>query len=337
MRVLILGGTVFLGRALVRACQERGHEVAILTRGISGPDPAGTEVFRGDRSEPGGLSAIRGQSFDAVVDTSRQSVSHVRAAITQLKPLIGRYAFTSAGSVYADFSRTGITEACSTVDPLWPSDRGQEEDRANYDRLNVACERLVCDTMGERGLVIRPGLIVGADDPSDRFGYWPGRLARGGRVLAPGRPEQPVQFVDVRDLAAFIVRALERDLTGIYNAYGPAKPTTMGELLAACVEQVTAPVRLEWVDDNFLLSQRARPFLDLPLWLPDVPEDRGFSAVDFSKATAAGLTHRPISDTIAAALTTELQRGLNRERRAGLSPEHELQLLAAWSARTGGA
>lgn len=330
MRILILGGTVFLGRALVSAAQERGHHVSILTRGLSGPDPQGVQAFRGDRDAADGLRALDGQTFDVVVDTSRQAVSHVRAATAQLLHRSGRYVFTSAGSVYRDFSGTGIRESWPTVDPMWPTDPAHERDRANYDRLNVACEQVVLGAMGDRGLIIRPGLIVGADDPSDRFGYWPGRIARGGEVLAPGRPEQQVQFIDVRDLAAFIVHAAEDGLSGIYNAYGPAQPITMGAFLRACLIETGSDARLQWVDDDLLIERGLRPFLDLPLWLPDLPENRGFSTVDFSKAAAAGLTHRPITDTIAAALATELRFGLERKRRAGLDARREAQLLADW-------
>jgi 2'-hydroxyisoflavone reductase len=330
MRILILGGTVFLGRALVRAAQGQGHEVSILTRGRSGTDPDGVQVFRGDRADADGLGALDDHTFDVVIDTSRQAVSHVRRAVEELANRTGRYVFTSTVSVYASLAQTGLTESSPTVDPLWTEDPAEEDDLDNYPALNVACEQVVRDALGNRALVVRPGLIVGDHDPTDRFGYWPARLSRGGDVLAPGNPETRVQFVDVRDLAEFVVRAAHDDRSGTFNVCGPGEPLSMRALLDTCQEHPGTDSRLVWVDDAFLVEHGLRPYLDLPLWIPEDPDDAGFSAVDCSRATSAGLAFRPVTDTVAVALRTERALGLDRERRAGLSPGRELELLAAW-------
>ncbi len=329
MRMLILGGTVFLGRALVEAAVAQGHDVTILTRGRSGPDPAGVKVLRGDRDHLDGLRPVEGQEFDVVVDTARQAVSHVRRAVEDLVGRTGLYVFTSTVSVYRDYSEAGITEESPTVDPLWPESDAQEGDLAHYPALNVACERVVQHTMRDRALVVRPGLIVGPHDRSDRFGYWPARMARGGAVLAPGAPDRPVQFIDVRDLAEFVLRAAADRRTGVYNVCGPASPPTMGDFLRTCQEVVGVECRLTWADDEFLATNGVQPYVDVPLWIPDQQDLKGFSQIDTSKAVGAGLTHRPVEETIAAALRAEQELGLERERRAGLSPARERELLSA--------
>lgn len=328
MRILVLGGTVFLGRALVRAAQGRGHEVSILSRGRSGPDPDGVRVFRGDRDRVDGLRALEGREFDVVVDTCRQAVSHVQRAVEDLGARTSRYVFVSTVSVYRDLSEVGVAEDSPVVDPLWPRYDAQEADPENYPALNVACEAVVRQGMGGRALVVRPGLIVGEHDTSDRFGYWPMRMLRGGDVLAPGSPDRPVQFLDVRDLAEFVVRAAEDQRSGVFNACGPGGPTTMAQLLEACRAHTGAEARLVWVSDDFLLSQDVRPYVDLPLWVPDVPDYHGFSRVDFGAAVTAGLSHRPVDESIAAALRTERALGLDRVRRAGLSAAREQELLS---------
>ncbi len=333
MRVLILGGTVFLGRALVQAATAQGHDVAILSRGRSGPDPDGVEVFRGDRDQSDGLRGLDGQTFDVVVDTTSQDVDRVRRAVEALGSRTGRYVFTSTVSVYRSFAETGMTEAAPTFEPRWPGTSTPVDAVEEYGASNVACERVVLDTMGDRGLVVRPGLIVGDHDPSDRFGYWPARMLREGPVLAPGGPGRPVQVVDVRDLAEFVVGAASAHASGTYNAVGPADPLTMGELLHACQEHVGSSAELVWVEDDFLTEREVQPYLDLPLWIPDDPDDVGFSAVDASRAVSAGLAYRSLADTIEAALRTERHRGLDRDRRAGLSPARERELLEAWQAR----
>jgi len=333
MRILILGGTVFLGRALVRAASGQGHDVSILSRGVSGPDPEGVTVFRGDRAAPDGLAALDGQTFDVVIDTNRQLVSQVGAAVRQLKDRVGRYVFTSTISVYGDFSEVGITEESPTVAPLWPdsAEDEQEQDLEHYASLNVSCEHVVQEVMGDRSLIVRPGLIVGDHDPTDRFGYWPARMLRSGPVLAPGVPDRPVQVIDVHDVADFVVRAAVAGRSGTYNATGPAEPLTMQQLLRACQDHVGTDAALTWVDDDFLLAHELRPFLDLPLWIPDVPEEAGFTRVDCSRAIADGLAFRPLEETIGSALRTERRLGLERDRRAGLAPDRERKLLTEWS------
>ncbi|MDF2751225.1 MAG: family oxidoreductase [Gaiellaceae bacterium] len=313
MRVLILGGTKFLGRAVAEAALARGHELTLFNRGETNPElfPE-AERLRGDRT--GDLSALAGRTWDAVVDPSGYVPSVVRASAERLEGS-GRYVFVSSVSVYADFA-TGPDEG-SAVAEL--GDAPVEElaaDYSNYGPLKALCEAEVARVFGDRGLVVRPGLIVGPQDPTGRFTYWAQRLARGGETLAPGPPERRVQFVDVRDLAEWMVAAVEQGLAGTYNATNEGVP--WGELLAGA--DVT------WVPDGFLQEHEVGEWLELPLWLAD-PALAGLHETDVSRAVAAGLRFRPLAETIAGAATAPAVEGV------GLTPEREAELLSAWHGR----
>jgi 2'-hydroxyisoflavone reductase len=313
VRVLILGGTKFLGRAVAEAALARGHELTLFNRGETNPElfPE-AERLRGDRT--GDLSALAGRTWDAVVDPSGYVPSVVRASAERLEGS-GRYVFVSSVSVYADFA-TGPDEG-SAVAEL--GDAPVEElaaDYSNYGPLKALCEAEVARVFGDRGLVVRPGLIVGPQDPTGRFTYWAQRLARGGETLAPGPPERRVQFVDVRDLAEWMVAAVEQGLAGTYNATNEGVP--WGELLAGA--------DVAWVPDGFLQEHEVGEWLELPLWLAD-PALAGLHETDVSRAVAAGLRFRPLAETIAGAATAPAVEGV------GLTPEREAELLSAWHGR----
>jgi len=313
MRLLVLGGTKFLGRTLSEDALARGHELTLFNRRRTGPElfPEAKHL-RGDRKSD--LSALESRTWDAVVDTSGYVPAEVRASAELLRES-GRYVFVSSVSVYADFS-TGPREESATaelgdmpVDELLP-------DYSNYGPLKALSEVEVERVFAERALIVRPGLIVGPYDPTGRFTYWAHRLERGGEILAPGPPERTVQFVDVRDLAAWILDAIEAGRSGTFNVTNEGVP--WGELLG--VTEVT------WVPDEFLQEHDVGPWMELPLWLPD-PAWAGMHATDVSRAVAAGLRFRPLAETLAGAATAPLEDGV------GLTLDREAELLEAWHSR----
>ena len=313
MRLLVLGGTKFLGRAVVESALARGHEVTLFNRGRSGPGLfPGVEELRGDRKVD--LSPLAGRAWDAVVDTSGYVSADVRASAGALRQS-GRYVFVSSVSVYADMS-TGPTEESAVAELGDMPDDALSDDYSNYGPLKALCEEEARAVFGERALVVRPGLIVGPHDPTGRFTYWAHRLARGGEILAPGPPERRVQFVDVRDLGEWIVAAAERGLPGTFNATNEG--VAWGELLAGA--------HVTWVTDEFLREQGVGEWMELPLWIGS-PEWRGMHEADVSRAIAAGLRFRPVAETVAGAAAAPAVEGV------GLTPEREAELLEAWAAR----
>jgi 2'-hydroxyisoflavone reductase len=326
MKLLVLGGTAFLGPALVEAARARGHAVTLFNRGKTNPGLfPDLETLHGDRD--GQLDALRGRRWDAVLDTSGYVPRVVRQSAELLAPAVERYLFVSSISVYADGLAPPITEGS----PLATApDPATEDVRAHYGALKALCERAVEAAMPGRALSVRPGLIAGPGDPTDRFTYWPVRLARGGEVLAPGDGLDPVQFVDVRDLAAFAIRAVEQRLAGTLNATGPAAPLLTRDFLEAC-RAPGVDARLTWVEEKFLEEQHVSPWSDLPVW---VPRSEAFTQVSCAPAIAAGLAFRPAAET--ARDTLAWWRGLPEERRAkprtGLTAAREAEVLAAWKA-----
>lgn len=329
MRLLVLGGTLFLGRHVADAALARGHHVTLFNRGRTDPGlfPE-AEHLRGDRDDD--LSALRGREWDAAVDTARLP-RWVRTVAGVLADRVEHYTYVSSASVYRDVSVPGVDESAPLED-LPPDDPGTEDIEAHYGALKAACERTAEDAMPGRVLHVRAGLIVGPDDPTGRFTYWPHRMRRGGIVLAPEPRDQRVQFVDVRDLAGWVVDMAERRHAGVHNAAGPAEPVTMHALLEACRETVDPDARLEWVGERFLLDRGVGPWMDLPLWLAPAghPELRGLLSIDVRRALDAGLRFRPLQDTIRETLErAETTAG------AGLDPGRERELLEAWSSRAG--
>jgi nucleoside-diphosphate-sugar epimerase len=328
MRLLILGGTSFLGPHLVGAALARDHQVTTFNRGQHEHElPAGVERLRGNRD--GELDALRGRSWDAVIDTSGYVPRVVRASAAYLRDAVGHYTFISTISVYKSLPQAGMDEtaAVGTLD----YESVEEVTGEAYGPLKALCEAAVEETVPGRALVIRPGLIVGPLDPTDRFTYWPYRVAQGGEVLAPGSPHEPVQFIDARDLAAWTVAMTERGAIGAYNATGPAAPLSMGTLLEVCREVSGSDARLTWVDEDFVLKAGLEPWTELPLWIPaSEAEMAGHNAVSIARALQAGLTFRPLAATVRDTLAWDATRPTHHEWRAGLPREREAAVLAAW-------
>jgi 2'-hydroxyisoflavone reductase len=328
VRILVLGGTRFLGRMFVYAAQARGHEVTLFNRGRTNPEVhRGVERLTGDRD--GGLSALAGRTWDAVFDPSGFFPRIVGASAQALAGSAGRYVFVSSISVYAEPLPRGVDENA----PVAKLDDPTVEDigEGRYGGLKALCEERVRDAFGTRALVVRPGLIVGPFDTTDRFPYWPRRFARGGEVLAPGSPDAPVQVIDARDLAAWIVGLVERGVGGMFNATGPEQPLTMGECLARIAAEVGGDARLTWVSEEFLSSHAVEPWMQLPLWLHAA--DQALATASIARALEHGLTFRPLEDTASSTLAWE--RSLEPDPRPAspaLTPEREAELLAAWSA-----
>ncbi len=261
--MLILGGTIFLGRAVTDAALARGHRVTHLNRGVSAPPDPRVTTIGIDRTSESLATALAAQRWDAVIDTSGylpQVVARSARALAEC----GRYLFVSSISVYGEHGYGEDAPLKTAPDPL--PDAWTPE---TYGGLKAACEVEVRAAFGDRALIVRPGLIVGPHDPTDRFTYWPVRLARGGRVAAPGRPQRTVQFIDVRDLAAWMIAALEAVPSGTFNATGPARPVSMQVLLEACREVARSDAEPVWLDETFLAAQGVVPWKDMPLWVPE--------------------------------------------------------------------
>lgn len=295
------------------------------TNGDLYPD---VERLIGDRRDD--VAALSGRSWDAAVDTSAYFPGDVRRVMEPLADAVGHYTFVSTISVYADASTPGMDETAEvgTVDdPEMDEITGE-----SYGPLKALAEATAEAAMPGRVANVRPGLIVGAHDPSDRFTYWVRRMATGGEVLAPDRRDMPVQIIDGRDLADWIVRLAENKTTGVFNATGPAVPHRFDAVLDACRTAAGNDASITWVDEEFLIEQKVAPWMELPLWLPGGQGYDGLSAVDVSRATDAGLTFRSLLDTCEDTLRWDRARhGAGMEGQ--LSPEREAEVLAAWKAR----
>jgi 2'-hydroxyisoflavone reductase len=334
MRLLVLGGTKFVGYAVAGEGVRRGHEVVCAARGESGQVPAGATLVKVDRDAEDGLEPLAGTDFDAVVDVSPLSYPWVERALRTLGDRAGHWSFVSTVNVYTDNTTPGQTPATGELVPALAqhSDHEQmaaagEDGVALYGGIKVASENAVREVMGDRAFVTRPGLITGARDLSDRFGYWPARFARGGRVLVPDSPDQPIQYIDVRDYAKWVVDAGERGLAGTYDAIGPVSP--LPELIEGIAEAVGADVELVGATSEQLTAAKVNSWSgprSLPLWLPE--DHFGLPAHDPAPSLAAGMPVRPLAEAVADALERERELGLDRERRAGLSPDEELEILA---------
>jgi 2'-hydroxyisoflavone reductase len=324
MRLLLIGGTVFLGRHLVYAGLERGHEITLFNRGRHNPElfPE-VEKIRGDRD--GGLDALAGREWDAALDTCGYVPRLVRASAERLAGRVGHYTFISSLSVYADNSIVGEDES-GRVGTL--ADQTIEEITGeSYGPLKALCEQAAEAAMPGRVLNVRSGLIVGPDDPTDRFTYWPVRVGRGGDVLAPDDPHYAVQFIDVRDLAEWIIGMAEAGKAGVYNATGPAERLSLGEVLEASQRLTGSDARFIWAPAAFLLEKGVEPWSEIPLWVPGA-EYAGFHTTNINKALADGLRFRSLSDTIQATLDYANGRPADHTWRAGLPAEREAALLA---------
>ncbi|MDC0711175.1 SDR family oxidoreductase [Stigmatella sp. ncwal1] len=332
-KILILGGTAFLGPALVERALSRGHTLTLFNRGKTRPGlfPQ-VEKLQGDRD--GKLQALEGRKWDAVIDTSGYVPRVVKASAELLAPHVGHYLFVSSISVYEDTSKGGINEdsPLATV-----ADETTEDVSQHYGALKALCEQAAERAMPGRVSNVRPGLIVGPDDPTDRFTYWPVRVAQGGEVLAPGDGEDPVQFIDVRDLAAFLVDLVENQDMGVFNATGPADTLPIRKLLETCKAANGGNATFTWAATPFLEAQKVSPWSDMPVWIPRASAELGMSRVSNARAQARGLGFRPLEETVRDTLTWF--RTLPPERqaklRSGLSSEREREVLAAWHQQAG--
>ncbi|WP_030157835.1 NAD-dependent epimerase/dehydratase family protein [Glycomyces sp. NRRL B-16210] len=328
-RVLVLGGTVYLSRALARLAVERGHDVTVAARGASGEPPEDVEFVRIDRDTPEGVEALRGREFDAVFDVARIP-AHVGPVLDLLADRVGHWSFVSTISVYArhDVVAPDLEEPTAADS----ADRAVER----YGASKVACENLVRERLGAKAFITRPGLIVGAGDGNDRLGYWPLRLAEGGEVLAPGEPDRPVQWIDVEDYAAWLLDAAEAGLTGTLDAIG--EPIGMGAFLYGIAEAlleagiIGEPPLLTWLPQDFLAEQGVNPWAgpdSLGMWLPS-PEYDGHQGRSAGPAVAAGLRLSPLGDTVKRWWRANAEAP---RLKAGLSREKEGAVLGAWHDR----
>ncbi len=337
LRILILGGTAFLGPAQVEYALARGHTVTLFNRGQTNPQLfPNVEKLQGDRAVPD-YSALEGREWDAVIDNSANVAKWVQDATAVLKDTAGRYLFVSSISAHKDNSILGQTEdgpvfTREEYDEVIASGAGMGE---AFGPNKAQAERDTFAAFGDRGIVVRPGLIVGPGDRSHRFTYWPVRIDRGGEVLAPGDGTDFAQIVDVRDLGAFMVKLVEDQAGGTFLATGPEAPLTMAGMLYGIRAITSADVSFTWVDADFLREHEVGAWMEMPVWVYPSEETRGFSAYDCSKAIAAGLAFRPLADT--ARDTLAWWRSLPADQqtmRTGIDPEKEARILAAWHART---
>jgi 2'-hydroxyisoflavone reductase len=331
MKLLILGGTRFLGRHLVEAALVRGHQVTLFHRGKTAPGlfPQ-VEHLLGDRD--GGLGILEGRRWDAAVDTCGFVPRLVRASATRLAGAVAHYTFISSISVYAEPIPDEADEAAPVATVSDPADEALTAER--YGALKALCERAAESAMPGRVLNVRAGLIVGPYDYTDRFPYWPRRLHRGGEVLAPGDGEQAVQWIDARDLAAWVLGRAQAGEAGVFNVTGPAEPYTLARFLYEAGAAVGGEAPIRWVDEAFLLERGVQPWSELPLWAP------GHGRIRVARALAAGLTPRPLAETVRDTLAWDLARPPGAPRSTAtlggpgsLSAEREAELLRQWSAR----
>ncbi len=327
MNLLILGGTVFVGRHLTQAALGRGHTVTHFNRGQHNPELfPDVEKLRGDRD--GDLSALEGRKWDAVIDTCGYVPRVVGASAQLLAEAVDHYTFISSVSVFASFEQPDQDESApvgTMDDPTVEEVTGE-----TYGPLKALCEQAAEAAMPGRVLTIRPGLIVGPDDPTDRFTYWPVRVSRGGQVLAPSSPDYETEIIDVRDLAEWTVRLVEDRVVGIFNATGPDSPLTLGDVLETSREVSASDAEFVWMSEQFLQKNEVQPWSHMPLWVGDGAEYAGFARIDCRKAQAAGLTYRPLAETIRDTLAWAATRPADHAWRAGLTAEREAALLEKW-------
>jgi 2'-hydroxyisoflavone reductase len=336
-RLLILGGTGFIGPNTVRYAVERGHQVTIFTRGRRDPSlPEGVEHLTGDRNDD--HSALEGRTWDVVLDNNAQDYRWVQRSTALLRDAAEQYVFVSSISAYAaddlGWSRAMEIVRVPSIDEdyaRWQPPAGwQDGDPADYGLMKSLSEDIVHEAFPNGATIVRPGLIVGPGDTTDRFGYWPVRMDEGGEVLAPGNPEHAMQIIDQRDLTEWIVRLAESGTTGDFNAVGPADRLSMGSMLGQISDVIATPHTLTWVPESFLERQGLTPWTDIPAWSPGDP----LFYVDVRDAVAAGLAFRPIGTTARDTLEWDKTRPAEARarRQFGMSREREREVLAAWHA-----
>lgn len=347
LRILILGGTSFLGPHLVRYARERGHQVTIFTRGRREPalfeeSFEGVEHLIGDRNEPGGLAALQGKTWDAVLDTSGQNVRWTRESANLLRGNAGLYLYVSSTGVFTPYRTTNIPED----GPIRLSDE-PPQDPPSYGVMKALSENETREAFGDGAIVVRPGYIVGPGDPTDRWTYWPVRIARGGEIPVPGLPGDPVQYVDVRDLTEWMIHLLEAGTTGTFNATGPGRHQTLAEFVYGVAASTEVDLSWTWLDDHDWLQGypfRTRPdgstsgFTYSVPWVLPRGDQLGHVQIDVSRAQAAGLTYRPLARTVQETLdwrlSPQVPESLRNEPRYVLNDAEERRMLEAWKSRS---
>lgn len=338
LKVLVLGGTKFLGVHVTQLAVQRGHTVTLFNRGKTNTDlfPE-LEHLKGDRDAQ--LDSLKGRQWDAVIDDSGYVPRHVRLSAELLAPNVKSYLFVSTISVYASMAKPNTED--SPVGTIADETIEKVTDES-YGPLKALCEKAALTAMPGRVAVVRPGLIVGPWDPTDRFTYWPARAARGGEILAPGGRGDRIQFIDARDLAAFMLHLVESQTVGTYNAVSPPGMFTMGDLVSSSITAAdtlakpTPPPHAVWVPADFLEQQHVQAWSDMPVWIPASGEDAGGSETSVARASHAGMTIRPIQPTVHDTLAWHLQRPAEERAKlhAGLTAERERTVLDTWRAKS---
>jgi 2'-hydroxyisoflavone reductase len=333
LKILILGGTGFIGPHQVRYAVARGHKVTVFNRGRHQADlPDSVERLMGDRN--GQLDELKGRTWDVVIDNPTSLPRWVRLTGEILGGKCEQYVFISTLSVYESWAQPNVTESAKLATTPEPT---SEDVPKYYGALKALSEQEAEKWYPGKVTVIRPGLIVGPGDETDRFTYWPVRIARGGEILCPGNPTDAAQVIDARDLAEWTIRMVEERQYGIYNATGPRSPMGIGEMLAGIRAAMPGSLALKftWADADFLEQQKVRPWADMPVWFPPKGEMLGWGTANIEKAVAKGLTFRPLAETARETLEWHQTRPAEAQAklRAGLTPEREAEVLAAWHAR----
>ncbi len=332
--ILILGGTGFIGPFQVRSALDRGHGVTLFNRGSGRAVFPYLETIVGDRN--GDYEGLRGRRWDVVIDNATNNPRWIELAADALKDSVDQFMFVSSRSAYADVSRVPMTSEA----PTWTYETAgvpRSQERLPYGLGKAEMERIAQRIMPGRTTILRPGLIIGPGDETDRFTYWPVRVDRGGEILAPGDGSDPVQIIDVRDFTDFTVRLAEDGTTGEFNCVGPRTPRPMAELLYGIRAVTTTEASFTWVPRDFLARFDIRPYAEMPVWRPPTDGNEGFARFDLTPEVEAGLTFRSLADTAASTLEYHYSRPIERREafRSGLSAEREREVLAAWHAERG--
>lgn len=336
LRILILGGTGFIGPEQVTYAIERGHKLTLFNRGKTNPALfPNVEKLQGDRNAPGGLDALKGRTWDVVIDNPTGKPQWIVDAAAILKGKVGQFIYVSSTGVYANSDSVRPDENSPLLD-LAPIS-GPEADKAGYGSRKARCEQLVQEAFPGKSTIVRPGLIVGPGDLSDRFTYWPWRIEKGGEILAPGQYEDPVQWIDVRDLSQWMIRLAESHTAGVFNAVGPEKPIGIGGMLYGIKGVYANDAQFTWVPQAFLSAQNVRSWVEMPVWAYPGATTLAYCTSKIDRALGAGLTFRPLADTVREGMAWYHSRPADQQEklRAGITPEREKEVLAAWHASGG--
>ncbi len=330
LRILILGGTGFIGPHQVRYALARGHKLTLFNRGKTNPGLfPDVEHLAGDRQKSE-LDELKNREWDVVIDNPTTIPRWVREAGAVLKGKVNQYVFISTISVFSDHSIIGMDENAPLATTTTPDD--EKNNLMNYGALKALSEKEAEKAFPGRATIIRPGLIVGPGDPTDRFTYWPVRINRGGEILAPGDGTDPMQFIDARDLGEWSIRMVEQGAFGIYNATGPKSELSTAETLYGIRAVTTADVKFTWADWNFLQQNKVSPWSDMPVWVPGKePSMAGFARINCARAIAQGLTFRSLAETAAATIEDFSKRPADKAKlSSGLSAAREAEILKLW-------